>query len=243
MGAMKADGKMHTVRKWVEPIVLAILAEAICPPVYRLVFGAAVSNTVWWNWVMTIAIPLVVGGVAFLVRTWDDKIRIAIDALRADVTRQLDETRAKLESLPTAETLRADITLRLDDQFDRLKKDGTRHKAALAIWSQTNLEDVEDVLDFFESIGVYLKRGVLDEQLISECYCYWIVRYHAFTKDYVPRRRKELGSSEYWKHFDELDACMRKLNPEELGDYSNEQRRKFLAEEGVTDAEFEKTKT
>jgi hypothetical protein len=224
---MKADGKKRIVWELVVAFVLAIISGAVLRGV-----EAAMHNIVAWNWIMTIAIPVIVGGVAFFAMRWDDRIRL-----------QLEEVRTKLEALPTADALRADLLTRQDDRFDSLRRDEVRHKAALTIWRRENLGDVEDVLDFFDDIGGYLKRKLLDEESVSDHYSYWVVRYAAFTRDYISRRRDELHSSEYWESFDELDVCMRKLNPEELGHYTDEQRQKFLAEEGVTDEEFERVKT
>lgn len=242
---MKANGKTHIVRHLVIAAVLAIIWAAV--------MVVAVSNVATWNLVLTITTPLIVGAGAVYVMTWNDKIRTTMEALKADlslqaetlrkdVRLQLDEVRARLETLPTKEALKADLLTRQGDRFDSLRRDGIRHKAALAIGRRENLKDTEDVLDFFDDVGGYLRRELLDEGLVSDHYSYWVVRYHSLIpQDYIEQRRDEEHCSEYWENFDWLDTRMRELNPEERGHYPDDKCKEFLKDEGVTDDELKET--
>jgi hypothetical protein len=83
----------------------------------------------------------------------------------------------------------------LIDKFDDEKMLTLRHKAALSIrdFRQGKGEiskDVENVLDFFETIGMLSKRGVIDNQIVWHSFHYWLRGYYWCAKDFIDKRRE-----------------------------------------------------
>lgn len=77
----------------------------------------------------------------------------------------------------------ADVILRLIDKFDDEKMLTLRHKAALSIrdfrQGKGNVsKDVENVLDFFETIGMLSKRGVIDNEIVWHSFHHWLRGYY-----------------------------------------------------------------
>jgi len=54
--------------------------------------------------------------------------------------------------------LGVDLILKLEAQFDGPEVKGIRSQAASALQSDTNAADVEPLLDFFETVGVLVRR-------------------------------------------------------------------------------------
>jgi len=65
------------------------------------------------------------------------------------------------------------MTIRKNDLHDFKKMDGCR-----------------DVFDFFEDLGILLRKKAIPKDLIWSDYCYWIQRYWTAFKDYVDWVRK-----------------------------------------------------
>jgi hypothetical protein len=90
----------------------------------------------------------------------------------------------------------ADVVLRLIDKFDDEKMLTLRHKAALSIrdFRQGKGEisnDVENVLDFFETIGMFSKRGVIDNEIVWHSFHHWLRGYYWSSKDFIDKRREK----------------------------------------------------
>src|SRR5437867_1863028 len=72
----------------------------------------------------------------------------------------------------------ADVTLKLIDKFEDEKMLNLRHKAALSIRDFRQgkgqiTKDVENVLDFFETVGLFCQRGVLDKKIVWHSFYHW----------------------------------------------------------------------
>ena len=90
----------------------------------------------------------------------------------------------------------ADVILRLIDKFDDEKMLTLRHKAALSIrdfrlGKGAISKDVENVLDFFETIGMLSKRGVIDNQIVWHSFHHWLRGYYWCAKDFIDKRREK----------------------------------------------------
>jgi hypothetical protein len=90
----------------------------------------------------------------------------------------------------------ADVTLRVIDKFDDEKMLNLRHKAATSIRDFRQgkgkiSKDVENVLDFFETMGLFCKRGVIDEEIVWHSFYYWIRGYYWSAKDFIDERRRD----------------------------------------------------
>ncbi len=96
----------------------------------------------------------------------------------------------------------------------------------------------DDLLVFFESMGLYTVSGLLDSRMVWSEFCWEVVRYHRALEGEMRRLRKEVNDSTLYADFDkldtmvlEIDARERKLpKPQDARPGENEIKR-FLAEE------------
>lgn len=88
-----------------------------------------------------------------------------------------------LSKLSTA----TDILQKLESRFESAEMRAKREKAAEAIKDLTKDKKnrIEDVLDFFDTVGLYTKRGVLDEEMVSNTFFYWIYGWWLFSKEFI----------------------------------------------------------
>jgi len=83
-----------------------------------------------------------------------------------------------------------DTILKMDERFNSEEMKKIRQVAAKSLRDQTNT-DVEDVLDFFETIGMLTHKGALDEEMVWNTFYYWVIRYWYAAKEYIETKRKE----------------------------------------------------
>jgi hypothetical protein len=89
-------------------------------------------------------------------------------------------------------TASADLLLRLEDRFDDEGFLECRAAAAKAIKNTTkaNKGDIEDVFDFFETIGILVRKRALDKELVWSSFFYWLHGYYLFGKKFLDEQRK-----------------------------------------------------
>ncbi len=83
----------------------------------------------------------------------------------------------------------ADICLKLMDRFDRPSMIAARSEAAKALLSKTNLDSVDEVFDFFESVGLYVRREMLDKEVAHSFFFHWINLYWNAGKERIETNR------------------------------------------------------
>ncbi len=84
-------------------------------------------------------------------------------------------------------TLGADLIMKLEDRFEEpefMKKRKRAAKALKAV-SQTNKGDIEDVLDFFETLGLLVRRRALDPELAWSSFFYWLHGYYRWAETFI----------------------------------------------------------
>lgn len=95
--------------------------------------------------------------------------------------------------------------MKLDGEFKSNEFRKLRSLAAQALWNQGNenhLADCEEVFDFFEPIGLFVKRGSLDAGLVHNFFFHWVNLYWNAGKDYIEQRRTHSGA--LWTEFERL---------------------------------------
>ena len=134
-----------------------------------------------------------------------------------------------------------DIILKLDDAFHTEEfKSKRRTVAKLLLKSDKNfdqskhVEDIEDILNHFEMIGLLFKKGVLDKELVSAQFFYWLHYYCFALKDYIAsvRRWEPTAWEEVeWLH-EQLIPLEREQRPKGINiDPSKETMKEFLTRE------------
>src|SRR5205085_13528 len=99
------------------------------------------------------------------------------------------------ESKRSRFSLSVDLIMTLDERFnsDLIRK--ARRAAAKSINDKT-YNEVDDVLDFFETVGMLTRRHALDEQLVWSTFSYWFYFYWYSTKEYIHETQK--GNPTIW---------------------------------------------
>jgi hypothetical protein len=97
---------------------------------------------------------------------------------------------------------------------------------------------VDDVLDFFELIGILARRKAINELFVWHSFFYWIHRYYLLSKDYVAAVRREdptIWEDLIWLHgrLVKLEKKMRHCSEPELV-VSDEELNEFIEEETST---------
>ena len=62
----------------------------------------------------------------------------------------------------------------------------------------------ETVLDFFEDLGLFLRRGCLDEELAWDAFGFYAVRWWAICKGYILEERRKQSDSTLFTDFEDL---------------------------------------
>lgn len=87
-------------------------------------------------------------------------------------------------------TIGADLGMKLDDRFNSDEFLSKRLTAAKALKGEIELEDTEDVLDFFDTVGLFVRLGALESEAHS-LFFHWINLYWRAAEDYIKKRQKE----------------------------------------------------
>lgn len=101
-----------------------------------------------------------------------------------------------------AKTVSADLCLKLIDRFDRPSMLTTRTLAATALLDKSKLEDADDVFDFFETVGLFVRREMLDKEVAHSMFFHWINLYWHAGKAYIFDSRKR--SAGIYSEFEQL---------------------------------------
>lgn len=86
----------------------------------------------------------------------------------------------------------ADVILKLDERFnDKLLN--KRKEAARSLKDGPDEHDanIEDVLDFFETLGLLIRRHAVDKEIVWHTFFYWIHGYAKYAKNFVAKQRSK----------------------------------------------------
>src|SRR2546425_12201153 len=95
-----------------------------------------------------------------------------------------------------SDAVRADLKVRLQltfiDRFDSRKMIEARKGLASLFLSKAPHDQIEEtVMDFFEDMGLFLRRGYLDEELIWSTFGFYAVPWWAACRKYVLEERTQ----------------------------------------------------
>ncbi len=91
----------------------------------------------------------------------------------------------------------------------------TRHRAAQWLLEQPRKPDggeVDEVLDFLDSLGLLVKRGGLDPQMVWHSFFYWIDGYRNAASDIVAEEQRK--NPRVWEDLEYLYQCLLKIENE-----------------------------
>ena len=101
-------------------------------------------------------------------------------------------------------TLAADLSMKLEEKFNDKEFRKLRAKAALSLKTHDEEGEAEEVFDFFDTIGLFTRRGALDERFVHSMFFHWINLYWIAGRDHIRKRQK--GAKCLWNEFEYLYA-------------------------------------
>ena len=110
----------------------------------------------------------------------------------------------KLQLKHSRTALGVGLLLKLEDRFDEPALKEARSSAAIALQAGHQTDDLEIVLDFFETLGLLIRKKTIDEELVWNSFSYWVMRYATLAKPQIERRRKDESDKTYYQEFDYL---------------------------------------
>ena len=116
---------------------------------------------------------------------------VSIFAVRASyrgIKEQTDSFKKQTDSFVAS--VSADLCLKLMDRFDNPVMLHKRNNAAKALIDGENLSEADEVFDFFEIVGLYVRRGVIDAELAHSMFFHWANLYWNAGKDYITESRQ-----------------------------------------------------
>ncbi len=86
----------------------------------------------------------------------------------------------------------SDLILRLEDRFESKEFKDKRSKAVKVIKEKNieKIDDIREVFDFFETIGILVRRNVLDKELVWSTFFYWVYNYYFLGKEFLDSDRE-----------------------------------------------------
>lgn len=137
----------------------------------------------------------------------------SLGALAAAVTALIAAAALWIQNRAFKASLAADQSMKLDDRFNVPEFRRIRARAARALLDHVSEEDAEDVFDFFETVGLFTRRRVLDEEIVHSFFFHWINLYWIAGKDHIAKKQRDTTSA--WKDFGELYLKVLKIERRE----------------------------
>ncbi len=88
------------------------------------------------------------------------------------------------ESRRSRFALGVDLVLKMDERFEAEPMRLARRSAAACLIAK-HQANLPQVLNFFETLGLLLRRKAVDEVFVWNTFAYWILHYYAAAEDYV----------------------------------------------------------
>lgn len=97
-----------------------------------------------------------------------------------------------------------DLLTKMDERFNGAEMLKKRREAATALLKKKDYGMVDDVLDFFETVGLMMRRGALDEEMVWNTFFYWSDGYWRAAQPYIQSERR--GDPVVWTELEYLEA-------------------------------------
>ncbi|MHB1699636.1 MAG: DUF4760 domain-containing protein [Acidobacteriaceae bacterium] len=106
-----------------------------------------------------------------------------------------------------------DLLVRQEADFFGDEKCQQRSLAASGIL-RGDFSEAEDILDFFETIALYIRKDALDQYMVWHTFSYWIYGYFEATRSHIAA--EQASDPLRWKDLCDLIPRMRDLHQKEL---------------------------
>lgn len=141
---------------------------------------------------LVLAAASVIMAVAALVSAY--YARRSVNEQQANFARQVSEYKLALHA---EAILRFEARFFDDEQFKRI-----RCAAGKALLVKHKEEDAEDIFDFFETVGLFVKLEALNPQMVYSVFFHWVNLYWKAGKHHIGSRRQDAAS--LWGDFQRL---------------------------------------
>jgi hypothetical protein len=98
-------------------------------------------------------------------------------------------------------SLGIELVLKLDDRFNSKDFRTLRIKAVKSIM-KNNFKDAEEIYDFFETVGLLLRKRAIDKEMVWNTFFHWIHYYWIVGSDYIANEQR--ADSPAWEDFKHL---------------------------------------
>jgi hypothetical protein len=101
-----------------------------------------------------------------------------------------------------AGSVSADLALKLAGDFDSEVSIARRGRVANAFLNNLRIAEADDVFDFFEQIGFFVRKGIIEADVAHSFFFHWVNLYWNAGKRTIAEKRVE--SDGLWKDFEFL---------------------------------------
>ena len=174
-------------------------------------------------------------------------------AIRTEKRAEASNQRATTTEERAQKIVQVDILIRLLNQFESHRMLAVRKRTAESLLvakttQRANLppeangydpeayRDIEDVLDFFETVALFVKRGIVDNEIVWHTFYYWMHGYHEASKEHLSkiRSRDTTWYSDFFALHDQLkiiEAKDKMVNADNPDSWTTEMTVRFLSGE------------
>jgi|SRR5580692_5454699 hypothetical protein len=131
----------------------------------------------------------------------------AVAAVAAWLTAVIVFWQVRQESKLSRMAMGVESLLRLLESWDSPRFVRIRRQAAKALLEEKPDENVDTILDWFETVALLVRRGGLDEEFTWHTFYWWIAHYWYAARDYIREVQQEEGPAT-WK---DLGSLMSRL--------------------------------
>jgi hypothetical protein len=117
-------------------------------------------------------------------------------------------------------SMNLDLVLKLDDRFNSAEFKRLRATIAESILEHGKeqiIDDIEDVFDFFETVGYFVKHNALNKKIVWHTFYVWIHGYWSEGKEDIHLMRQEKKDDTLYEDFQWLHNKLLKIERARTG--------------------------
>jgi hypothetical protein len=127
--------------------------------------------------------------------------------------------------------LRGSLHQGFTERFDKLSAQRQQLATTLLAGKPPARKSYESVMNFFEDLGLYLRRDYLDEEMVWNTFGYHAAGWWGVCEARVKKERKEDQDPEEYRDFEQLVARLKRFESASHRHHASPERNAFLSEE------------
>lgn len=108
-----------------------------------------------------------------------------------------------------ASSVSADLALKLVQDFDSEASVARRGRVANAYLSNLKIAEADDIFDFFEQLGLFVRKGLIEADVAHSFLFHWVNLYWIVGKQRIAEKRTECAG--LWRDFEFLHDKLLKI--------------------------------